>query len=254
MPLRSRRLAPVGRRVGVADRALSEAALLHPRSGVDAVATGLGRAADRSMVWLAVAAVLMSRRGPRRRAGMRGVLAIAGASGLVNGVLKRLLLRRRPGMAGLESRRTNPLTSSSFPSGHTASAVAFATAVAMEDRRTGIALAPVAAAVGWSRVHSGEHWTSDVLAGAGIGAAVALATRRWWPVRTVDEARARPLGSVPPLPGGKGLLVVANSHSGPSDTDPAADVAAALPHARIRGRRRRRGPHRRPGRGDRRGR
>ena len=95
------------------------------------------------------------------------MLAIAGASAMANAVLKPLLPRRRPAAAELPAYQTidNPPTSSSFPSGHAASAAAFATAVAMESPRLGLAVAPLAASVAYSRVHVGVHWTSDVLVG-----------------------------------------------------------------------------------------
>ncbi len=88
-------------------------------------------------------------------------------------MLKPLLPRRRPAAAELPDYQTlpDPPTSSSFPSGHAASAAAFATAVAMESPRAGLAIAPLAAAVAYSRVHVGVHWTSDVVAGAAVGPA-----------------------------------------------------------------------------------
>ncbi len=164
---------------------------------------------------------------------MRGVLAVAGASGAANAVFKPLLPRRRPAAAELPAYQTidNPPTSSSFPSGHAASAAAFATAVAMESPRLGLVVAPVAAGVAYSRVHVGVHWASDVAVGAALGTGLALATRRWWPVRETDEARARPLDAVPELPRGRGLVIVSNQRSGDPDHDPADDLVRALPAA-----------------------
>ena len=103
------------------------------------------------------------------------MLAIALASGSANAVCKPLLPRRRPAAAELPAYQTlaSPPTSSSFPSGHAASAAAFATAVGLESPRLGLALAPLAAAVGYSRVHVGVHWASDVAAGAALGVGVA---------------------------------------------------------------------------------
>ena len=148
-------------------------------------------------------------------------------------MLKPLLPRRRPAASELPAYQTiaNPPRSSSFPSGHSASAAAFATAVAMESPRTALAVVPLAAAVAYSRIHVGVHWTSDVVVGAAVGTGVALATERWWPVREQDEARARPLDTVPELPEGKGLVIVSNQRSGDPEHDPADELEAALPQA-----------------------
>lgn len=187
------------------------------------------------MLWFGIAAVLVIRGGVCRRGALRGILAIAGASLTANGVLKPLLPRRRPPAAPLpRSRRLhNPPTSSSFPSGHAASAAAFATAAALESPRTGFALAPLAAAVAYSRVHTGVHWTSDVVAGAAVGAGSALLTRRWWPVRGSDEAQARPLGRVPELPDGEGLVLAVNPMSGTPGYDPTEETKKEFPAATV---------------------
>ncbi|MHA6794674.1 phosphatase PAP2 family protein [Pseudonocardia bannensis] len=195
----------------------------------------LSTAANHSLLWFGVAALLATRKGASRKAAMRGVVAIAGASGSANAILKPMLPRRRPAAAELPAYQTlaDPPTSSSFPSGHAASAAAFAAAVALESPRLGLVVAPLAGAVAYSRVHVGVHWASDVVAGAALGSGVALATRRWWPVRRTDEARARPLDAVPALPEGEGLVMVANPYSGDPNVDPADDVAEALPRATV---------------------
>ncbi len=66
--------------------------------------------------------------------------------------------------------------SRSFPSGHTAAAVAFATGVAHVIPAAGLPLHTLAVAVGYSRVHTGVHYPGDVLAGALLGAVVAELT------------------------------------------------------------------------------
>jgi diacylglycerol kinase family enzyme/membrane-associated phospholipid phosphatase len=219
--------------VNDADRALSRAISSMPPSALDTAMKNVSRAANHSLLWFAIAGVLAARRGASRKAAARGVLAIAGASATASGLLKPLLPRRRPAASELPAYQTipNPPTSSSFPSGHAASAAAFATAVALESPRLGLAVAPLAASVAYSRIHVGVHWGSDVLAGAALGSGIALATHRWWPVRRTDEARARPLDSVPKLPGGEGLVLVSNQRSGDPDYDPATDLEAALPDA-----------------------
>jgi undecaprenyl-diphosphatase len=59
--------------------------------------------------------------------------------------------------------------SRSFPSGHSASAFAFATAASKELPPLAPVLVPLAGAVAYSRVHAGVHYPSDVAAGAAGG-------------------------------------------------------------------------------------
>lgn len=204
-----------------------------PASRLDAGLLRLTGSADHSVLWMACAGLLAVRRGATRRAALRGVASVAGASFVANIVLKPVFARRRPAAELMpKSRRLSPApSSSSFPSGHSASAAAFATAVAMESPRTALAVAPLAAAVAYSRVHTGVHWGSDVLVGTAVGSGIALATRRWWPVRESDEARARLVREAPVLAEGKGLVVVVNPVSGDANYDPTDDIAAALPAA-----------------------
>eukprot|EP01133_Synstelium_polycarpum_P027819 gene27819-33641_t len=144
----------------------------------------LSRAADHGVLWMVVAALLAMIGGRPRRAAARGLLALAGSSALANGILKPLFPRRRPpARVWLSPKRGVDIpTSSSFPSGHSSSAAAFTAAVAMESPVAGAALAPLAAAVAYSRVHNGVHWPSDVFAGLAVGGAIAAGTRRWWAV------------------------------------------------------------------------
>ena len=220
--------------VSEVDRAISRRVAALPPSPLDPAMKVLSTAADRSRLWFAIAAVLALRRGATRYAADRGVLAIALASTAANAVCKPLLPRRRPAAAELPAyqKLASPPTSSSFPSGHAASAAAFATAVALESPRLGGVVAPVAAAVAYSRVHVGVHWASDVVAGAALGAGLAALTQRWWPVRATDEARARPVAA-PALPAGAGVLMLVNQLAGDPRHDPLPEVAAALPHAEI---------------------
>lgn len=149
---------------------------------VDPLLKALSASADHSKLWLVAAAILMMWKGPTRRGALCGLAAIAGTSAFTSVVAKRVSSRRRPAARLLSRRRRwDPPRSSSFPSGHTASAAAFTTAVCMESPRVGLVLAPIAAAVAYSRVHTGVHWPSDVVVGAFLGAGVALATRRVFP-------------------------------------------------------------------------
>ena len=61
--------------------------------------------------------------------------------------------------------------STSFPSGHAASGFAFASAIGREQPWLGLGLRFLAAAVAYSRVHTGVHYPGDAVAGSLIGAA-----------------------------------------------------------------------------------
>jgi diacylglycerol kinase family enzyme/membrane-associated phospholipid phosphatase len=215
------------------DLAIGRWAARLPPTPADHAIMRLTRSANHGLLWFCCAAVLAARPGATRRGALRGVIAIAGASVSANALLKPLFPRRRPPTDELpEHRRLRDRPrSSSFPSGHAASAAAFATAVTMESRRGGLLVAPVAAAVAYSRVHVGVHWSSDVAVGAAVGVGSALLTRRWWPVRGTDEAAARPLDRVPALAGGAGVVIVVNPGSGTPSTDPTGDVRDAFPAA-----------------------
>ena len=217
------------------DRALTRRVGKLPHTRADDGLKRLTASANHSLLWLLIAAVLASRRGVTRRAAFRGLAAIAGASLTANAIAKPLFPRRRPAADALPNWRAlpDPPTSSSFPSGHAASAVAFTTAVAMESPVAGALIAPLAATVAYSRVHTGVHWPSDVVGGMALGGAVALATRRWWPVRPTSPATARPHADAVALPDGNGLLLACNPLSGDGGVDPAEEAAKRLPAARI---------------------
>jgi undecaprenyl-diphosphatase len=69
----------------------------------------------------------------------------------------------------------------SFPSRHTASAVAMALTTLPVAPRRGAVMAALAAWMGLSRLYCGLHYPSDVLAGAALGALAALLTARMTP-------------------------------------------------------------------------
>jgi undecaprenyl-diphosphatase len=228
-----------GRRVGTDvdrfDLAITRWIANLPRTRADEALKRITKSANHSVLWFTIAGLLAARRGATRRAALRGAVAIGGASLTANAIAKPLLPRRRPAADALPNFRTlpNPPTSSSFPSGHSASAAAITTAVAMEAPLAGALIAPLAATVAYSRVHTGPHWPTDVMAGVALGTGVALATRRWWPVRPDTPAVARPHADAAALPDGEGVVVACNPRSGPPTVDTVDEVRAALPKARL---------------------
>ncbi len=171
--------------------------------------------ADNGVLWWTLAGVLAVTR--RRRAAVRGLLSLLAASALTNLIAKQVFGGDRPLLADVPIGRRlpkHPITPS-FPSGHSASAAAFAAGVALERPRIGAAIAPVALGVGYSRLHTGAHWLSDVVGGLALGAGGGRASARSWCRRSPasPSCRRRTRRSTVALPAsadGAGVFIVVN--------------------------------------------
>jgi membrane-associated phospholipid phosphatase len=93
-------------------------------------------------------------------------------------ILKRIVNRDRPAQTypdiiAMENERFH-----SFPSGHTSNAFVTATSLSLNFKKWYVILPTYAwaTAVGYSRMHMGVHYPSDVFAGAIVGAGSALIT------------------------------------------------------------------------------
>lgn len=81
----------------------------------------------------------------------------------------RFLAIFQPPVVKISKPETGPIAGRSFPSGHTSDNFAAAAVLALFYRRRGWLYFLVAAAIGYSRIYTGAHWPSDVLASAFLG-------------------------------------------------------------------------------------
>ena len=148
-----------------------------PTPTLDVAMARLSRAADYSKISLAAAGLLTVAGGRRgRRAAALGLASVGVTATVVNVVVKPLGSRRRPDRVAQDvpiARHVPMPISTSFPSGHSAAAFAFATGVGHVMPRVAVPLRVLAALVAYSRVHTGVHYPGDAVVGSLIGTAVA---------------------------------------------------------------------------------
>jgi undecaprenyl-diphosphatase len=171
------------------DRELERWAVEHRVWFLDPVAQGLSYVGRSSLVWLALALVVMLTR--RRPAVFLAVAATALLTGLVTALLKEAVDRERPDVPTL---LRQPETGS-FPSGHASSSFACATVIAAFVPSWRVPLYVLAGLIAWSRLYVGAHYPLDLLAGAllgiGVGLAVVAVVRALLR-RGEDRRRSRP--------------------------------------------------------------
>jgi membrane-associated phospholipid phosphatase len=168
------------RRLGRVDRAAYRAVAETSTPLLDGPLRQVSHFANFSKPWFLVAGVLALFGGARgRRAALTGVAAIGLTSFVVNQPMKLAGERRRPDRTTLgvpESRWVRMPSSTSFPSGHSGSAAAFAVSVGDVLPRIRMPLRAAAAVVIFSRVYTGVHYPGDVVVGAAVGALLGRAT------------------------------------------------------------------------------
>jgi undecaprenyl-diphosphatase len=146
----------------------------HRVGWLDPVVLGLTWSGFAGLVWIALAAALAWRTARPVATSVAFVAVSVWCADLVAAAIKLAAGRPRPGetVAGAD-----PLVhtfGSSFPSGHAATSVAGAVALAAILPRGLVWFLLLAAAIAYSRVYVGVHYPVDVVAGALVGAAVGL--------------------------------------------------------------------------------
>lgn len=120
-------------------------------------------------IWIA-AAIVMLFFAKTRRAGCSVTLALVFELLVNEQLIKNLVQRTRPFVMNPEiDTIVHRPSSYSFPSGHTCTAFAAATAIFMFDKRLGTAAYITAALIGFSRNYFYIHYPTDVLCGALLG-------------------------------------------------------------------------------------
>lgn len=118
--------------------------------------------------------------------------AAVASQSILSTALKFAVDRPRPFVTYPDIQKEATVGTQSFPSGHTGAAFATATALTLEFPKWYVA-APAytwASAVGYSRMHLGVHYPSDVLAGALLGTGTAFASHyanRWLQARRAKK-------------------------------------------------------------------
>lgn len=132
------------------------------------------RAGEHGALWIATGAAGMALDRDRRERWAVGLTAVATAY-LANTAIKQVARRPRPQLRDLPPLIPTP-TQLSFPSSHSASSFAAATAYAGLLPRG--PLLATASAMALSRIHLGVHYPTDIAVGAGLGCVVGTTVRR----------------------------------------------------------------------------
>ncbi|MBF6297232.1 phosphatase PAP2 family protein [Nocardia amamiensis] len=186
------------REVGAIDRAAYQAVAVTPTPQLDDAFRRLSKAANYSRLWLGLAALIAALGGRRgRQVAFEGVLAIGATSATVNLGIKPMAHRRRPQRPDpgpFEARLVPMPESASFPSGHAASAFAFAYTVGRHYPALAVPIRLLASGVAYSRVHTGVHYPGDVVLGSvlGAGTSAMVAGARDRTYRSPGRARVAP--------------------------------------------------------------
>lgn len=142
-------------------------------------------AGNGGIIWIALCVILICFK-KTRRIGIAAAISLALVGLLNNDIIKPIVERPRP----FQQQEIELLIAApggfSFPSGHTSSSFAVATAVFLKDKKIGIPALILAALMGFSRLYFFVHFPSDVFVGMLEGIFVAIAV-----TFAIDKLRKR---------------------------------------------------------------
>ncbi len=157
---------------------------LHSSRAADKLFYAASEVGDFGMLWMLIAAIpALSGKPTAGRQLYRLTGTLAFESLIVNQGLKRLFKRDRPNWQQARPRDVRKPSTSSFPSGHSTSAMTAAVLLSETRILPKPIVLTLAGVVAASRVHVKIHHPSDVIGGLTVGALIGWAIRRVYPVR-----------------------------------------------------------------------
>lgn len=133
---------------------------------------------DNGYIWIALCIVLLCI--PKtRRIGVFTAVTLITEVILNDGIIKGIIARDRPFIqnSAIDTIIRQP-SGYSFPSGHSASSFAAATAVYMHNKKLGIPAYIMAALIAFSRLYFYVHFPSDVIIGSLLGVLIGIGVNK----------------------------------------------------------------------------
>lgn len=131
---------------------------------------------DAGAIWIVIALALLCFK-KTRKAGIYLSVSLLLTALIGNVILKNIFARTRPFIAANHPIIINPPSGFSFPSGHTSSSFAAATAIGLSYKKYTPYAFILAFLIGFSRMYLYVHFPSDVLVGALLGIGVAFLSK-----------------------------------------------------------------------------
>ncbi len=147
----------------------------------------LSSLANGGFIWILFSLLLLLKK-ETRAIGLAALLSLFFMQFIGNTCIKPLIARERPFIARPEKlvyMLIHPPGEFSFPSGHTFSSFAAATAITLGNKKLGIPALILAAAIGFSRLYLYVHFPTDVLGGMIFG--ILLGTMVWNIVSSIQK-------------------------------------------------------------------